>query len=141
MIGNMVEYCRNIIPGLDRTNFRAGEDISFQVRPDAPADKLVVEQDGMQLGEYSPPEIVLRDLKPGKYFVRAGDRLAERFNVNLFAHSESDLTACNTNAPDMGLLDTTRRKATEADRGIYYLALLLVLIIIGATWKSQEYSD
>ena len=108
LLSNLIALRQQALPGLSRWNFRVNEDVRFRIAPaalrnasatDEPSAttasepvELTLTHDGESrtistLGLVELPAIE----HPGIYALLRGDQLIERFAVNFFDRSESDL--------------------------------------------------
>jgi hypothetical protein len=93
LIKNLVEMCRDGLPGLKRWNYRLNEQITF--RPDAPdgGDRLTLAFGGKTQPLARGPVVEIPPLQQtGIYEVRDGDRSIGRFAVNFHDPVESNLS-------------------------------------------------
>jgi len=100
---NIIEECREALPGLSRTNLRAGEDLAMNLELDPDGEQLVTlwrEGEGEAKLEQQDkwdgvPPVLLSGLAQGNYVLRQGEAAdapeVGRFRVNLFSGGESDL--------------------------------------------------
>jgi hypothetical protein len=93
LIKNLVETCRDGLPGLKRWNYRLNESITF--RPDSPdnKDRLTLAFGGKTQTLARGPVVEIPPLQQtGVYEVRDGDRSIGRFAVNFYDPVESNLS-------------------------------------------------
>lgn len=96
LLSNLVELRRNDLPGLQRWNYRLGEDVRFRLYEGAPAElpaaslTLVTGQHTKPLTRSALVEIAA-PRETGIYEVRDGDQDVGRFAVNFDDAEESDL--------------------------------------------------
>jgi hypothetical protein len=96
LIKNLVEMCRDGLPGLKRWNYRLNEEITF--RPDSAdrgggADRLTLAFGGKTQPLARGPVVEIPPLQQtGIYEVRDGDRSIGRFAVNFHDPVESNLS-------------------------------------------------
>ncbi len=91
---NLVEQCRDSLPGFRRWNFHLEESIPFSLAPDSLGKErkliLIHEQRKKTLLRMASVEIPPRD-SIGIYTVQDGDELLGKFAVNFFDRDESNL--------------------------------------------------
>jgi Ca-activated chloride channel homolog len=96
LVKNLVEICRDGLPGLKRWNYRLNEEITF--RPDSAdhsggADRLTLAFGGKTQPLARGPVVEIPPLQQtGIYEVRDGDRSIGRFAVNFHDPVESNLS-------------------------------------------------
>ncbi len=146
LVLNMIEECRGALPGLGRTNLRAGEELVLNLEPAAEgADVFTLWREGepqpLQTWQEEPPS-VLTDLTPGTYFIRQGDTIESpemaRFRVNLFNQGESDLQSLKELKPDLKSLAAGRLEQTDRNYLIYYALLVGLVGCIVLGWVYHD---
>jgi hypothetical protein len=146
LISNMIEHARSIVPGMSRTNYRMGEQIQVSIDP----RQLDEESRIRLLREGQPYETfdgieqvprVLDELDVGTYqLVESDSRTLAAFSVNLFAPAESDLTGANEVAADFASLEPGHTVRETGDDRIRLTLYLLVILLTGLSWISQDTS-
>jgi hypothetical protein len=142
----MIEHARSIVPGMSRTNYRMGEQIQVSIDP----RQLDEESRIRLLREGQPYETfdgieqvprVLDELDVGTYqLVESDSRTLAAFSVNLFAPAESDLTGANEVAADFASLEPGHTVRETGDDRIRLTLYLLVILLTGLSWISQDTS-
>jgi hypothetical protein len=139
LIQNVVEECRDAMPGMSRTVFRLGESVPLNLRPDPklPAQFTLV-RDGKTAAEYGELPETLASLRPGVYEVRqGGSETLATFAVNVHAPGESNLQAMETRKPDLERLEAATVVRAESNRMIYYAALLGIILFAALNWRYE----
>jgi hypothetical protein len=95
LIKNLVEICRDALPGLKRWNYRLNEEIVFRLDAnDRAGDPLTLSFGGKTQPLARSPVVEIPPLhQTGTYEVRDGDRSIGRFTVNFHDPVESNLIA------------------------------------------------
>ena len=146
LMQNMVEECRENMPGMSRTNFRTGEEIPLrlEVSADVPAEFFLF-RDGHDkpMAQYSaelPP--VLGNLPTGGYKIIQGAgekaRVLAAFQVNLFAPGESDLQDIVPLDADLAKVRAETVAQSGRNRLLFYSLLAAALGSILMAWYFQE---
>ncbi|MGI8906331.1 MAG: BatA domain-containing protein [Candidatus Sumerlaeaceae bacterium] len=146
MVQGMVEDCRDAIPGMDRTNFRTGEEIQLHLRPMPGLEKMFTlarEGDSKPIAEYQdelPP--VLKDLQRGGYSITQGKgssaKSLAQFQVNLFAPGESDLRNIRPHSADFQKLRADAVAQAGRNRLLFYGLLVAILLATLLSWIYQD---
>ena len=146
LVRNVIEQARRIVPGMQRTNYRLGEQIHVALDPGRIGDQTAVDlwRDGVRYERYhdahSLPR-VLDHLEAGGYrFVAADDTPLASFSVNLFAPGESDLTGAQTTRADLAQLQPGRVAGETGDERLALILSLLVVCFTGLSWVFQDTS-
>ncbi|HNY27229.1 MAG TPA: BatA and WFA domain-containing protein [Candidatus Sumerlaeota bacterium] len=139
----IIEECRDAIPGMDRTNFRAGESVVLNVEPGAGlANRFELKRDGEAIASYETPPEALTDLTVGDYaLVQDGQADLARFRVNLFAPGESDLRAVAPNTASLEALVANRVNRTETNKALFLGLVMLTILMTGLSWIFQDISQ
>lgn len=148
LVQGIVEDCRNALPGLDRTNFRTGEEILLHLKPMPDIEKhFALRREGEKnpISEYDdnlPP--VLKELARGSYDIFQGRGSAEKslahFQVNLFAPGESDLRNIKPHSASFSRLRADAVEQAGRNRMLYYALLLAILLATILSWVYQDAS-
>lgn len=148
LVQGMVEEARDAMPGLDRTNFRTGEEILLHLRPLPDLEKhFVLKRDSadMPVATYDdelPP--VLKDLERGAYDIVQGTGASEKnlahFQVNLFAPGESDLRNLHPHSADFHKLRADAVAQAGRNRLLFYALLLAIILATILSWVYQDAS-
>lgn len=141
LIHNIIEECRGVIPGLEKTNFRLDEPIRLNINTLNQEAKYQLLRNGEVRQEYDVFPEVLASLPIGEYTIRqlGGPELAT-FGVNLFAPGESDLRTHASNEPTLSSLIPSSVAQTERNKALYYLILLFLIGFTAASWIFQDMS-
>lgn len=145
LVLNMIEECRSALPGLARTNLRAGEDLLMNLQLKEGPQVVSLWREGekalRQRWDDAPPR-VLTELVPGTYLLRQGAEaespLLERFRVNLFSQGESDLQPLNEVEPDLKTLEAGELENTQRNMMLFYGLLLAMAICILLAWLYHD---
>jgi hypothetical protein len=93
LIKNLVEMCRDGLPGLKRWNYRLNEEITFRPDSSSSGDRLTLAFGGKTQPLARGPVVEIPPLQQtGIYEVRDGDRSIGRFAVNFHDPVESNLS-------------------------------------------------
>ncbi len=143
LVQGIIEECRDAIPGMDRTNFRAGESVMLNVEPVAGlANRFELKRDGGPVTSYEAPPEALTDLPVGDYeLTQDGQTQLARFQVNLFAPAESDLRAVAPNAASLEALVANRVNRTQTNRALFLGLVMLTILMTGLSWIFQDLSQ
>jgi hypothetical protein len=148
LVQGMVEECRNAMPGLDRTNFRTGEEIPLHLRPLPEVEQhFELRREGEQkpVFEYDaelPP--VLTGLPRGAYSIVQGNGASAqplgKFQVNLFAPGESDLRSIKPLSANFSRLRVDAVAQAGRNRLLFYALLVAILMATILSWVYQDAS-
>lgn len=142
LVLNMIEECREALPGINRANLRSGEAVrlSLPEGPDTAQPEISLWKDDAaqpaQTWQGAPPE-VLSDLESGSWTIRRGTRadapVVAQFQVNLFSPDESNLQAAASVKPDFKALSADAAPRTQQNYLLFYALLIALLgcIILG----------
>jgi hypothetical protein len=103
LVKNLVEMCRDALPGLRRWNYRLNEEITFRLdaADRAGSDRLTLVFDGKTQPLARAPVVEIPPLQQaGIYEVREADRSLGRFAVNFHDSVESNLTRLGPGSRD-----------------------------------------
>jgi hypothetical protein len=142
LVQGFVEDCREAMPGLSRTTFRLGEDavLSFDTDAALPS-RFAIKRDGTLLETAESPPQSVESLPIGLYEVQQeGSKQTDRFAVNLFSTTESDLRALNSQDIDFRSVNSESREQSEPDRRIVYAMLILAIAGVALSWICQDTS-
>lgn len=146
LVLNMVEECRAALPGPQRTNLRAGEELIMNLEADPTGAAVFTlwregEPQPLQTWQDEPPA-VLSDLRPGTYLLRQGDTVESpemvRFRVNLFNQAESDLQPLKELKPDLRSLAAGHLDQTDRNYLLYYALLVGLVGCIVLGWVYHD---
>jgi hypothetical protein len=139
----LIEECRDAIPGMDRTNFRAGESVVLNVEPVAGlANRFELKRGGEVTASYEAPPEALTDLPVGDYeLTQDGQTQLARFQVNLFAPGESDLRSVVPQEASMEALAANRVNRTETNKVLFLGLVILTILMTGLSWIFQDISQ
>lgn len=136
LLANLVELRRENLPGLQRWNYRLGEDVRFRLY-EGENDPAGSAQGELQLvhGGKSRPiartaQVELSPTEPGVYEVRAGDKPVGRFAVNFQDAEESDLRGLSAGERKPRIATTS--SSFQQDNPHSWLILLGLCLIVGA---------
>ncbi|MHC4879324.1 MAG: vWA domain-containing protein [Planctomycetota bacterium] len=149
LLSNLVTLRQQALPGLSRWNFRVNEDVSFRVNTDLHEPLSNTAANGAR----TPVELTLRhrDISrpvstlglfelpavehTGVYELLHNSRTLERFAVNFFDRTESDLTRQQSGSRQPVSDDHTSFLATDTSlHSLICVALLVILGLIIADW-------
>jgi hypothetical protein len=147
LLSNIVTQRRSILPGLERRNFRLGENVQFRNRqpaPDSPAEWTLARQvDGTTDNSPTTPITAGRQIdigphllkSPGVYEIHSGETLIDRFAVNFHNAAESNLQSLT---PGESILSAPSELATldSPFTWVTILALGCGLLAIVANWRT-----
>lgn len=144
LVMNIVEEARSALPGLARTNIRAGEDLLMNLKvPDNQPVSLWLEGEAkpQQQWDGEPPR-VLQNLAPGTYTLRGGAEAKSpalaQFRVNLFSQAESDLQPLNQVEPNLKALSAGHLERTSRNMLVFYALLVGLVGCILLGWVYQD---
>ncbi len=102
LMKNLVEMCRDGLPGLKRWNYRLNEDITFRLpAADLGNDRLTLVSGGKSQPLARGPVVEIPSLsQTGIYEVREGDHSLGRFAVNFHDPVESNLSSLGPGVRD-----------------------------------------
>jgi hypothetical protein len=103
LVKNLVEMCRDGLPGLKRWNYRLNEEITFRLDPGTlnGSDRLTLAFGGKTQPLARAPIVEIPPLQEvGVYEVRDGDRSIGRFAVNFHDPTESNLSVLGPGVRD-----------------------------------------
>ena len=147
LLSNIVDQRRSILPGLERSNFRIGENVQFRNRrpeSDSPAKWTLARQvSGTTNGVVPTPITAGRQIdigphllkSPGVYEIRSDETLIDRFAVNFHDAAESNLqslTPGESVLPPSSDLETLDSPFTW----LTILALGCGLVAVVANWRT-----
>jgi hypothetical protein len=144
LVRNLVEHTRQLVPGMARTNYRLGEQVSVsldlaQTKEDEPIELLRNSVRYERFVDVVKAPRLLDDLEVGLYEFRRGDRATlARFSVNFFAPAESDLTGAATSSVDFSQLQPGRITRTATDHRLFLILIASVILLTGLSWISQD---
>ena len=142
LLTNLIELRRDSLPGLQRWNYRLGEDVRLRlfegdVDPDgSTSGELTLSHGGKSKPVARLPQIeIAAPDEPGVYELKAADALIGRFAVNFFDSEESDLRNLTPgrHQPE----SATAPSALAIDNPyswLILLGLLLILATVFADW-------
>lgn len=141
LVQAIVEECRQALPGMARSNFRSGEEISLGILPAQVQGKYRLIRDSKPFAEYSELPQVLQDLPTGSYQILQEDskRLAS-FSVNFAALEESNLLQAKASSPNFAQLQAVVTQQTDRNRLLFYLLLLGTILFAGLSWVFHDTS-
>lgn len=146
LLMNIVEECRDALPGLERTNLRAGEELRLNLEPDAAAEQTFTlwregDPTAARTWQQALPTAI-DDLVPGTYTIRQGTTIEAPslavFRVNLFSQSESNLIPLTDAKPDLKTLDMNDLEQTQRNYLLFYLLVLGLIACVVLAWIYQD---
>ena len=134
LLTNLVELRRNDLPGLQRWNYRLGEEIHFRLH-ETDADVVAAEGESLKLvhDERSRPLVRSRFVDipgleaPGLYTVHSGGEVFDRFAVNFLDVEESDLRNL---APGRHPAESNQNELLMEWNNPYTWGILICLLLI-----------
>ena len=146
LVQGLIEETRDALPGMGRTNVRAGQDIEMRlpVRGDLAKRFELRKMDGASnrvVETWAEAPRAIPAPAPGLYRITQGGKapLAE-FAVNFFASAESDLRPRATRRADLKALAAQDIDKGESSRLVYYLLLAGILASAALAWIFQDIS-
>ncbi|MBN1901545.1 BatA and WFA domain-containing protein [Candidatus Sumerlaeota bacterium] len=140
LVFSIVEECREVIPGLNRSSFRVGEDIALGVEPDPKRKKsFSLVKDKEPFAEYEEIPAVLSELNGGRYEIfQEKDLLLASFSVNFFSPDESNLMSLNSRKVDLTKLLPATLVQARRNMLLHYALLISILVFTGLSWVYHE---
>ncbi|HET6328098.1 MAG TPA: VWA domain-containing protein [Planctomycetaceae bacterium] len=138
LVKNLVEVCRDGLPGLKRWNYRLNEQIAFRLNVDdhSGGDRLTLTFGGKTQPLARAPVVEIPPLQEaGIYEVRDGDRSIGRFAVNFHDPIESDLSTLGPGVRDA--VSTPAPLSYQLDDPFSWLiavGIVLILVAVLADW-------
>ncbi len=125
LIWNLLQWRAAEKPGLHRTNFRLGEQVSLTFATPPPPVAVLRPDRSRQMTPVPELRLTVRPDEVGVWSIEAGDESAS-FAVNALSADESDLTGCVSGRWGDWLDETSLRLEYQS---IAWILLLLILAI------------
>ena len=137
LLSNLVEQRRNALPGLQRWNYRLGEDVRFRLTEGDPESTapLSLEFEGQQRPLARTAEIeISAPSRPGLYTLRDGEKEVERFAVGYFDAETSNLRTLRSYHRPAKTAESTQVTVDARYTWAILMGLLVLLGVVLADW-------
>lgn len=136
---NIVEECRHNLLGIDRSNYKCGEEILISLKEKEIPTPFIITKNGEEFNSYPKPPAAFPIADPGVYIMKYGDDFIHTIAINLLNNEESNLQNCSQKELTRQELSASLQDTNEGDqRYEIFLLILLILIVTGVMWKCQE---